>query len=423
MSKSLKIGIVIGAVSLLCVLIYYFGTREAEPDSFESDDWYMHYDPQRRDPYGTSIMKELVSDEDIFDSFEEMSKELEFALEDNEDENDIYFFIGDQSYLSDDATDFLLDFVADGNTAFFSAEALPTEIGFKIFWSPDDIYPENIDADTNQYFKFTNDLLSAKRYEFKYIYENQAMPMEWLYYDQDGFDSSYEDELTILGTNTKDQWNFVKVQYGEGTIFFHCNPYVFTNVCMTKRQGFQYAEAILSHIPNGNIYWDRYNTAFNDWDDIFEEGGEDRRSSMDFILKNPTLLWALIILVIGALLYVLFKGKRMQKIIPAAELKENTSMRYVNTLASLYLQERKHGKLIRLKYKTFLNFIAEHYYITTKEPDEKFFEKLAQKSQIEKDEIISIFALFQNLFKVMVVTDEQLIELHKKIEYFYKNCR
>jgi hypothetical protein len=45
------------------------------------------------------------------------------------------------------------------------------------------------------------------------------------------------------------------------------------------------------------------------------------------------------------------------------------------------------------------------------------------KSQIEKEKIAEIFKLFRTLENLPVVSDDQLILLHQKIEYFYKKCR
>jgi len=113
----------------------------------------------------------------------------------------------------------------------------------------------------------------------------------------------------------------------------------------------------------------------------------------------------------------------MQKMVPASESKENMSLQYINTLSSLYLQEKKHNKLIKLKEKTFLNFIAERYYIHSNKLDDKFFTKVAKKSHIPKDVIIDIFNTFKELERSIEVSDNGLIALHQKIENFYKNCR
>mgnify|MGYP000259232361 CR=1 FL=1 len=155
----------------------------------------------------------------------------------------------------------------------------------------------------------------------------------------------------------------------------------------------------------------------------------DLHANIKTWLRSPgTIFWTilfpiLLILIFGAILYALFKGKRRQDVIAATESKENTSMQYVQTLSSLYMQKGTHSKLIRLKEKTFLNFIAERYYIITNTPDAAFFEKVAVKSHVDQQHIADIFSQFVEFEGAFEVTDDELIRLHQKIEYFYKNCR
>lgn len=431
MSKWTKISILAGVVVLLIVLLYFFGGKDEEPkkpDDFVTDSWKKTYNPVDKGPYGTYVMKELLDTTGLFGNFIQLQDETMESLEDHPKMNDIYFFIGERNYLPDSSAQYLLDFVEKGNTAFISAHDMPEEFGYELFYNEYDIMEQDTEYDSLQYFKFTHPDLRAKRYKFKYIYNNVAEEEQWRYFDQDNFDLPDFNEPVVLGTNTGDRWNYVKLKYGDGFIFLHSTPYCFTNLSMLRRDGFMYAERVLEHIPPGRVQWDRYNlrehTGGNDADgDGDGTGGEPRRSMLEFLLANPALTWALIILIIGAVLYALFKGRRMQKVIPAAELKQNTSLEYVNTLSSLYMQQGSHSKLIQLKEKTFLNFIAERYYILTNKADEKFIEKVAIKSQVEKVKIGEIFDMFDQLNGAVEVSDEQLILLHKKIEYFYKNCR
>lgn len=425
MSKPAKIGIVAGVVTLLVVLLYFFGFKGSD-EGYVTDDWTMTYDPADRGPYGTYMMKELLDTTGLFGNFLEINEELEGSLEDDPEENDIYFFVGSENYLSDSSTTFLLNFVRRGNSAFIAAEEFPFELRNMLFYDVSQIFESDEVVDSVQHCKFYHNQLASKRYEFEFINQNKRKLKTWHYFDKDGFSLGYEDSLSALGSNTEDKWNFVKINYGKGQIYLHSNPYLFTNIMMMRRDGFQYAENVLKHIPPGRVQWDRYNLQWHyEYDDFSDGdgGGEERRSILEFIIQNPPLLWAFLILVAGAILYALFKGKRMQKIIPAVESKDNMSLQYINTLSSLYLQEKKHNKLIRLKEKTFLNFIAEHYYIQSNKADEKFIEKVAVKSQVPKEKIVEIFELFNELEQSSVVSDQALIQLHQKIENFYKICR
>lgn len=422
MGKAGKISIVAGVIILFVVLIYFFGGR-GKSDTYITDDWTETYDPEDRGPYGTYMLKELLDTAGMFGNFLNIENTLEEELEDNPKINDIYFFIGRTNFMEDSTAEFLLDFVEKGNTAFIAARSFPFRICQEFFYDAEYLFNNNIQNDSIQHLKFAHPDLNSKRYKFKYVFNNVTKEKVWNSFDTTNF-VEYLDPPKLLGKNTKDQVNFIRFEYGDGWIYFHSIPYCFTNISMMKRDGFIYAEHMLEHIPHGRVQWDKYNLESHyEYGNDDPGGGKDRRSMLEFIMKHPPLVWALIILLIGALLYAIFKGKRMQEVIPSAELKENTSMQYVNTLSSLYMQSRSHNKLIALKEKTFLNFIAERYYILTKKADENFIDKVAVKSQVDKALINDIFNLFNQLEGVGKVTDDQLIMLHQKIEYFYKNCR
>lgn len=425
-NKWVKISIVAGVVVIFLVLLYYFGGRETKEDeSFITDDWSETYYPSDKGPYGTYVLKELLDTAGLFGNFIELSYDVKTALEDDPDVNDIYFFVGETNFLPDSSAEYLMDFVSKGNTAFISCRNLPDFLEEELFYDSDYIFKSD-GSDTVQFMKFTHPDLKAKRYEFKYIYNNKTSYRTWKYFDEYQFDLPRDQEPVVLGTNTKDAWNYVKIKYGRGYIFLHSNPYCFTNISTLKRDGFTYAERVIEHIPPGRVQWDRYNLNYHSnsgGSTESDNGGEERRSMLEFIMAHPPLVWAMLILILGAITYAIFKGKRMQKVIPAAELKENTSLQYINTLSSLYMQQGSHSKLIHLKRKTFLNFIGERYYIITKKPDDSFIDKVAVKSQVDRDKIKEIFLMFDKLDGAVQVSDDALIELHKQIEYFYKNCR
>lgn len=420
-----KIGIVAGVVLILVTLLYFFGFK-GKDDTYISDSWNMTYDPNDRGPYGTYMLKELLDTTGMFGNFLQLDEALEETLEDNPDVNDIYFFVGGKNHLSDSSTQYLLDFIYEGNSAVIATEIFPEELLNQLCYDPDWIYTDE-KIDSTQYFKFLHSNFQGKRYKFDFIHNNRSTLKTWYYFDLETFVLDHNDTLITLGANTKNEPNFIKIKYGDGELFMISTPYVFTNICMMKRDGFQYAENVLRHVPPGRVQWDKYSLEYRyqSSQDNNESGGggEERESILQFIMNNPPLLWAFMILLIGAILYAIFKGRRMQKVIPATESKENMSLQYINTLSSLYLQEKKHNKLVRLKEKTFLNFIADHYYIQTSSPDEKFFEKVAIKSHIPKAEIIDIFRLFDELERSSEVSDKALISLHQKIENFYKTCR
>ncbi|MGV6861888.1 MAG: DUF4350 domain-containing protein [Putridiphycobacter sp.] len=422
--KTKNILIIGGSILLGGILIYFFGLKSES--QYVSENWEETYSPDDKGPYGTYVLKELLDTVGFFGEFIEIDNKLTEGLKDDKNQNDIYFFVGKENHMSDESCEKLLEFVGEGNTAFIAARVLPYELRKELFLNPSKIFLT--EKDSLQKLKFEHPELHQKKFNIEYIYKNKINAKPWKFFKPNNFEVFEDNSYTILGKNLNGDINFIKYNYFGGEIFLHSNPYIFTNISMFKQSGYEYTENLLKHIPPGRMQWDKYNLehhySFNTNNNNNQNGNGDidRRSPLEFIFKNIALTWAFVIIIIAALLYMLFKSKRMQNIVKPAELKENTSLRYVETLSSLYLQEKKHAKLIALKEKTFMNFIAEHYYLSTNKPNDKFIEKVALKSQVKKEKIKTIFKLFETLKDQSIVEDEALIDLHHNIEYFYKNC-
>lgn len=414
-------------VAVLIVLIFVFGLNRGEKP-FVTNNWKETYSPQDKGPYGTYVMKELLDTTGLFGNFIELDSDIGESLVDNEDVNDIYFFIGKRNYMSDEAAEELIYFVENGNTAFLSTEQLPFYLEEYFFLDSYKIYESVIDS--SQTFKFKHPKYQKKKFKFDYIYNNEIDLKYWDYFVDDNYELWDESEVFVLGRNEKKQANFVKITYGEGAFYFHSTPYLFTNVCMLKKHGFEYAEIVLEHIPPGKIQWDKYNLYDNSSDngDGDGDGGdgnasENRSSPLEFIFKNKELIWAFLVFLFAVIMYTIFKGKRMQNIIHPKESKENTSFQYIETISSLYLQQNQHYKLVLIKEKNFLNYLSEKYYLTTNKANDDFIRKLAEKSKVEINAITEIFKLFQQFKDYELVSADMLVVLQNKLEYFYKNAK
>ncbi|MBK8927533.1 MAG: hypothetical protein IPM74_16940 [Crocinitomicaceae bacterium] len=313
MSKNGKILVVAGVIILFVVLLYLFGgsKREKQPEQFVTDVWLETYDPADRGPYGTHVLKELLDTVGLFGNFLQLNEELSTALKDNKDVNDIYFFIGAYNFLEDVDADYLFDFLLEGNTVFMACDEFPEPFISLITRDADSLLYEFSERDSVQRLQFTHPDLMNDSYESKYIYENKGRARAWEYMRSDIFSLFGDDTLFVLGTDEYSNANFLRIKYGAGNIFLHSTPYQFTNISMMKRRGFEYVEKVLAHIPPGRIQWDRYNLESHYSSEGDDTGGvEERRSILEFLMNNPPLLWASIVLLLGALFYAIFRGKR-----------------------------------------------------------------------------------------------------------------
>jgi len=196
--------------------------------------------------------------------------------------------------------------------------------------------------------------------------------------------------------------------------------------------GKYHAEVIFSHLPKGNIYWHHDFGKYSPYRGVpqptySKQGDSDqlnypKSSPLQYIMRVPALFTALILLMIGALLYMVFQSKRRQRIIPTIEPNENSSVEFVKTVSTLYFQQKRHDKLIKHKELVFLSFLRQHYYVSSPKITANFITKVAQKSGIGENYIKDIFISLTKGKENKNVSESELISLYNKLEYFYKNC-
>ena len=148
-----------------------------------------------------------------------------------------------------------------------------------------------------------------------------------------------------------------------------------------------------------------------------------RETPFKFILSHEALKWAWYSLLIITLIFVIFRAKRTQRIIPVLKKPENASIEFTKSIGTLYYQQKNHKKLALLKMKLFLEYIRNHYFISTHEVDVALINKITLKSQVDPEVVDSIFKIYQRVEEVESVSDNLLSSLHEKIQYFYQHCK
>ena len=417
MGQNTKILVIVAVSLLIGFIIYFFSGKE---EQFETESWFESYAPTDKGPYGTYVFKELLDTTGIFESFIQIDGQLEDQLVDNDGENDIYFFIGKSNFITDSAFNNLLNFVGDGNTAFLSSESMPEYMLDFFFLDMNYVYKSIRDSVLS--FELKTSPFSQNTYDFTYINNNKSTLYNWPFLIENNIVHQTR-APKILGSNANGDINFIEVPYGDGSFFFHTSPYLFTNISMFRFDGFNYAEDLIHHLPYGKIQWDIYNLNYHYKKNNGGGSPAPKRSVFQFIFQHKTLIWAFALLILTGLLYAFFKGKRRQNIVSAIELKENSSLNYIETVSSLYLQTRQHNKLVILQKKSFIDFIGNHYYIRRHKIDDKYIAAIALKSGIEAEKIRAIFTNLEVLASQSSVSDQELIGLQQKIEHFYKTCK
>ena len=323
----------------------------------------------------------------------------------------ISFFINDGISFDKQASEALLKYVEKGNQVFISANYF--------YGNLSDTLNISVGTDSNGLFKkpslhsFNSPSLKKNAKRFSDVIENSyftkidtlhAIALGTIEIDKN--DKINNDTIPAININ------FIKMPYGinNGAFYIHTNPFAFTNYHMLHDKE-DYAATVLSFLPKHHIIWDNY----------YKSGRKIITSPLRFILQNQALKWAFYIALLSLIIFVIFRGKRTQRIIPVVEPLKNATLDFTKTIGDLYYQHGDFTNIISNKIQYFLEHIRSKYYLNTNELSEGFISKLAIKSSNKKEDTRALIDYIVYLKSKSNHTEKDLIQLNKLIESFTKH--
>ncbi len=392
------------------------------PYQYLLDNFYYDLYEDEEETVEATVEEEPTDEVTVEELIEGTNYEENSSLEDStyfeEDYLDYYdpksfLIINPYAEIDDISSDYLLDFVSDGNVVMISSfnfskkllDSLQAEIKFDVLPQlelEDSLSIGNIHFKDSE-LKLT---LANKNWDAKSYTYNKGM--EGIYFSQ--LDSIH---TTVLGyhqfENTR-RINFVKIQYGDGFFYLHTQPFVFTNYNLLKSINAAYAAHALSYIPDWDIIWDDRATLNQNRID----------NPLRYMLSQPALRWAWYIALLGTLFFIIFKAKRRQRIVPIIEKLPNTSIDFAKTIGNLYYQQGKPQDIVNKKITFFLEHIRNTYLLDTQNLNDDFKKKLQSKTGMPQIEIERLVDYIIKLNKLKEIPESSLVLLHNMIDNFYK---
>jgi len=399
MDKRSKIALyIIGAVILLMMI--------AEVTKPKAINWRDSYSAADKIPLGCYIIfnelgtfsdgEVLTSEESIYQYLKTLDSTTQKSL----------VFINNYITFDDEESKALMNFAEKGNTVFLSSNYFYGNVIDSLNVAVERQYNNLYKKESES--KFTSPSLQNNNRTFTDVIENSH------------FSSVDTLRTTILGTiTTKDEDDFdqinpnlIRVDVGEqnGKFIIHTNPFAFTNYHLMDDKE-DYAATILSYLPKQQIIWDNN----------YKSGRKVITSPLRYILQNKALKWAFYISMFGLILFVIFRGKRTQRIIPVIKKLENSTVDFTRTIGELYYQHGDFTNIINKKIQYFLEFVRTNYYLDTNQLNLSFIDKLAAKSSNTKEDTKTLVDYLVFLKSKTYHTEQELIELNKKIEHFTKH--
>lgn len=402
MDKRSKIILVIFAVVLVSIIV----TEITRPKPL---NWRPSYSAADKIPFGCFVLynelPNLFTESEIT-TVEETVYDVLYKRDTTQRTN--YLIINDNVQLDKQETNQLLNYVSKGNDVFLAAtsfsyflkDTLNIAIDYEYTLLEDtisvDLTHKIFSADT---FKFSRGMNKA---HITSLDSTNTTILGYLEFER-------KDELSGKLEEVVRKPNFIKTAFGKGQFYINTTPQAFSNYYMLRGNK-NYATHALSYLTNDNLYWDNYKKA----------GRVIIDSPMRFVLNQAALKWGYYLTIIGLLLFVIFKAKREQRIIPVVEPLENSSVEFAKTVGSLYHQNKDYTDLITKKLSYFLAFLRNQYYLDTNTLNEKTIQALAAKSGKPLEEVKKLLEFILHLKNKAMHSEQDLIALNKKITAFKK---
>lgn len=212
-----------------------------------------------------------------------------------------------------------------------------------------------------------------------------------------------------LGNTTPGEFPiFVGRKWGKGHIFIHAVPLAFTNYYLFRPGHADYVSRCLSVMPNGPVLWDEF----------YKQGREEAGTPLRVILTHPSLRYALAVILIFSLLFIVIQGKRRQRVIPVIEPFANTTLQFVTSVAALYRSRADHAAIIRKQIGFFSDQVRRRYRISPDFSSPASADELATVSGADKQLLQTLYRQCMYYSSASRVTEKELLEFNRLLNRF-----
>lgn len=367
-------------------------------------NWFPSFVAQHKIPYGTYVLNELM--DNMFKKTEQISIPPFEFLNANQYAEGTYFLVDNKIKFGDTELESLLEWTAEGNSLFIASSTFEPQLLDTLDLDVSGLFAD-FGEEQNQVHRLVNPKLNPEvSYAFeKNNYSNFFRTIDTLNTTVIGLVDNYEDEDTFSDKH----FNVIQKSFGDGEIILSTFPKAFTNYFILKDKHREYTAGLLSYLDDSKtIYIDNYH----------KSGKTFYTSPMHIFLNTKEFKWAYYLILIGAVIYVIFEGKRKQRAIPIVIPLKNQTLAFTRTIGNMYYEQGKRKPISEHKIEQFLEYIRSHFYLQTQQLDNEFYQNLASRSSHTPDEISSMFKFIERIKNQTEVTDLQLKKLNTLIEKF-----
>jgi hypothetical protein len=362
-------------------------------------NWNPTYLPKDKNPFGNYLLNEVL--DDVFTSKKISHSNLTFyELQDSISGDENIISISDNFTPDAEAVKVLLEKVDNGASVFISAYRYRGLFEDTLHLQTNDLmFERGMNVATNTDTSFIQMRVTNK----KYFYLTNHVGY---YFYKDSLQHPY----SVLATNEDGKPVTLHIQWGQGNIILNCTPLAFTNNYMVSGRNHELISSTLSYLPIENVWWTSY----------YQVGRLEASTPLRFILKTDSLRWAYYLTLAGLIFFILFEGKRKQRIIPIVAPLTNTTLEFVQTIGNLYWHAKDYKAIATKKIVYFMDRVRSKYYLAN-EPDDRLAQLLSKKTGQSLEQTQKLFSLIKVIQTSPTISAQMLWDLtHEMEKYNYK---
>ncbi len=449
MKNNPKLIFTLAVLFMLCVVLLVFYLKD---DAF---NWRQSYNATGDEPYELGVLHELLENNVYQGEFSDLKQPYSESL-DELDPSQKYNLIAIKRLFYPDTAEIraLLQFISKGNTLVLSSENISpllalalshgmdtiTTLGKHLTaeehyaYVPDSVHQAYQETDSWAVMDSIHDAyknaLQQKVNAYSYLkkaestksinllsgsgqtatlsmpYKNEILEHQWMYVNTDVFSNArvlFQFEAQKLPTA-------VQFGIGDGQVLICSTPVLFTNYFIRKQEHFTLINELFNTIPKSAILFDDVRRFKTNWPTNNGSGTTLSQSPLSFILSQRALRWAWFTLLGTVLLFVLFRSKRKQRIIPLVKPNRNTTLAYAQLLGSLQLKEKQNNVKAQEIFQHFMQHLRarNRWHGNANEALKQKLLKLAPDLNREIEIVVHLGTMASNQHQI---SDQQLINL------------
>lgn len=390
MNKNRKYIIILAGTLLIFVLIQVFSPRQI--------NWIPTFSASDKNPFGSFALNEQLNG--LFPNQKIINSNLTlYELADSlmGDENIIAF--ASNISLQDEDTKTLLEAVAGGGHVFLSANYFNGKLADTLGLEMENVITkiklfESQKLQDSSFVFFTHN--KQKKYPYKladiFTYFNNL--------------DSIKTDVFVVSRNEYNEATTLRIPWGEGELTLNSTPLAFTNNYLLYHND-EFIERSLSYLPVKPVWWTEY----------YQLGRMESTSPLRVILNNEALSWAYYVLILSLLLFIIFESKRKQRIIPIVKPPANSTLEFVRTIGTMFIEAGDHKSVAEKRIAFFIDQVRSNYFLPG-EQHQAFVELLSKKSGNTKENTQALMTLINVIQQSKSISSQMLRDLNEKIERF-----